>query len=127
MRAWEDGPDPALADLARRVRLRHLFKTYELFGEQALPDGRDRALATAREIAAAHGLDPSLYVGLDVAADTPFGAEADPLIVVFAKGPPRPLSDVSFLLARLAGQVLSRVRLVFAPELREAIAQAFAS
>jgi hypothetical protein len=39
-------------------------------------------------------------------------------MVVFAKGPARPLSEVSFLLARLAGQVLSRVRLVLAPELR---------
>ena len=39
-------------------------------------------------------------------------------MVVYAKGPARPLSEVSFLLGRLAGQVLSRVRLVFAPELR---------
>jgi hypothetical protein len=31
------------------------------------------------------------------------------------------------LLARLAGQVLSRVRLVFAPELREKITHALAS
>jgi HD superfamily phosphohydrolase len=127
MRAWEDGKAPALADIARRVRLRQLFKTYELFGEHALPEGRQEALLVAREIAKTHGLDPELYVGLDVAADTPFGAESDPLMVVFAKGPPRPLSDVSFLLARLAGQVMSRVRLVVAPELRDAIAQALGS
>jgi hypothetical protein len=127
MRAWEDGKDGPLADIARRVRVRHLFKTYELFGEQALPEGRERALAIARDIAAAQGLEPDLYVGLDVAADTPFGAEAEPLVVVFAKGPARPLSDVSFLLARLAGQVLSRVRLIIAPELRPAIAQALSS
>jgi HD superfamily phosphohydrolase len=127
MRAWEDGPDAPLADIARRVRLRQLFKTYELFGEQALPDGRDRALEVARDIARSRGLDPLLYVGLDVAADTPFGAEPDPLMVVFAKGPARPLSDVSFLLARLAGQVMSRVRLIVAPELRDAIAQALGS
>lgn len=127
MRSWEDGNDPALADIARRVRLRRLFKTYELFGEQALSDGRQRAFAIAQDIARAHGLDPDLYVGLDVAADTPFGAEAEPLMVVFAKGPARPLSDVSFLLARLAGQVMSRVRLIVAPELRDEIAQALAS
>jgi hypothetical protein len=126
MHAWEDGPDPSLADLAKRVRLRRLFKTYELFGEQALPEGRVVAHEKAREIARARGLDPDLYVGLDVAADTPFGAEPDPLMVVFAKGPARPLSDVSFLLARLAGQVLSRVRLVFASELRDAMTEAFA-
>jgi HD superfamily phosphohydrolase len=127
MRSWEDGKDPALADIARRVRLRRLFKTYELFGEQALPDGRQLAFAIAQDIARAHGLDPDLYVGLDVAADTPFGAEPDPLMVVFAKGPTRPLSDVSFLLARLAGQVMSRVRLIVAPELRDEIAQALSS
>jgi uncharacterized protein len=127
MRAWEDGPDQPLADISRRVRLRRLFKTYELFGEQALPDGRAQAFATAQEIARARGLDPKLYVGLDVAADTPFGAESDPLMVVFAKGPARPLSDVSFLLARLAGQVMSRVRLIVAPELRDEIAQALGS
>jgi HD superfamily phosphohydrolase len=124
MRSWEDSKETALADVSRRVRLRQLFKTYELFGEQALPDGRERALAIAEDIARSRGLDPKLYVGLDVAADTPFGAEPDPLMVVFAKGPARPLSDVSFLLARLAGQVMSRVRLIIAPELREAVAEA---
>jgi HD superfamily phosphohydrolase len=127
MRSWEDGPDKALADMCHRIRVRSLFKTYELFGEQALPDGREKAHQVAREIAKAHGLDPDCYVGLDVAADTPFGAEPDPLVVVYAKGPARPLSDVSFLLARLAGQVMSRVRLVIAPELREEVTKALGS
>lgn len=124
MHEWESAKDPGLADLCKRVRGRSLFKTYELFGEQALPDGREHALAVARDVAKAHGLDPDLYVALDVASDTPFGGEAEPLMVVFAKGPARPLSDVSFLLARLAGQVMSRVRLIVAPELREDITRA---
>jgi HD superfamily phosphohydrolase len=124
MHAWEGAKDPALSDLCRRVRARSLFKTLELFGEQASPGGRERVLATAREVATARGLDPDYYVGLDVATDTPFGAEPDPLMVIFAKGPPRPLSDVSFILARLAGQVLSRVRIVIAPELREDVTRA---
>ncbi len=127
MRAWEKAADAPLADLCRRVRVRALFKTLELFGEQAMLPGRERALAVAQEIAVARGLDPDVYAGLDVASDTPFGAEADPLMVVYAKGPPRPLSDVSFVLGRLAGQVLSRVRLVFARELREEITLAIAS
>lgn len=127
MRAWEDAKDQSLGDIARRVRLRELFKTYELFGEQALPEGRERALAVAQDIARSRGLDPDLYIGLDVAADTPFGGEAEPLMVVFAKGPARPLSDVSFLLARLAGQVMSRVRLIVAPELRDEIADALST
>jgi hypothetical protein len=124
MHAWESSSDPALADLCKRVRARSLFKTYELFGEQALPDGREHALEVARDVARARGLDPDMYVALDVASDTPFGGEAEPLMVVYAKGPARPLSDVSFLLARLAGQVMSRVRLIVAPELREEITRA---
>ncbi|HVJ91259.1 MAG TPA: HD domain-containing protein [Labilithrix sp.] len=127
MRAWEDAKDAPLADIARRVRLRRLFKTYELFGEHALPDGRERAFAIAQDIARSRGLDPNVYVGLDVASDTPFGGESEPLMVVFSKGPARPLSDVSFLLARLAGQVMSRVRLIVAPELRDEIAQALST
>lgn len=126
MRSWESGPDAPLADLARRSRTRSLFKTYELFGEQALPEGRERALAIARDVSAAHGLEPDVYVGLDIASDTPFGKEGDkePLMVVFAKGPPRKLEEVSFILARLSGQKLSRTRLIFAPELRDAITDA---
>lgn len=124
MHTWESSSDPGLADLCKRVRARELFKTYELFGEQALPEGRERALEIARDVAKGRGYNPDLYVALDVAADTPFGGEAEPLMVVYAKGPPRPLSDVSFLLARLAGQVMSRVRLIMAPELRDDITNA---
>jgi HD superfamily phosphohydrolase len=124
MHAWESARDPVLSDLSKRVRLRELFKTYELFGEQASPVGRERAIAVAREIASARGLDPDVYVGLDVASDVPVAAEAEPLLVVYAKGPARPLSEVSFLLARLAGQVLSRVRIVMVPTLREEIVRA---
>ncbi len=122
--AWESAKDAPLADMARRIRARALFKTYELFGEQAISPGRDEALAVARDIAEKRGKDPDVYVGLDVSTDTPFGGEPEPLMVVFQKGPARPLSDVSFILARLAGQVLSRVRLIVAPELRDEITQA---
>jgi HD superfamily phosphohydrolase len=127
MHAWEDARDRPLADLARRIRARALFKTFELFGEHATPEGRERALVVARDVARSHGLDPDVYVGLDVATDEPFGGEAAPLLVVYAKGPARPLHEVSFLLGRLAGQVLSRVRLVMAPELREAVTHALGS
>src|SRR5262249_26458813 len=83
MHAWEAARDAPLADLSRRIRSRALFKTYELFGEQAISPGRENALEIAREIAEKAGLDPDTYVGLDVATDTPFGAEAEPLMVVF--------------------------------------------
>lgn len=124
MHAWEKADDAPLADLSRRIRARRLFKTLELFGDQATAEGCDRALAVARDAAKKRGLDPDAHVGIDVASDEPFGGEASPLMVVYAKGPARPLHEVSFLLGRLAGQQLSRVRLVFAPELRDAVTHA---
>jgi hypothetical protein len=123
MHVWEGSKDEGLRDLTRRIRVRALFKTYELFGEQSKPQARERALDIARSIARAEGLDPDVHVGIDVATDVPFESEEEPL-VVYAKGPPRPLSEVSFLLSRLKGETLERVRLVFAPELREKITSA---
>jgi HD superfamily phosphohydrolase len=127
MHAWERSHDRPLADLSQRIRARALFKTFELFGDHATPQGREHALGIARDVASARGLDPDVYVGLDVATDEPFGGQGAPLLVVYAKGPARPLQEVSFLLGRLAGQVLSRVRLVLAPELREAVTHALGS
>jgi HD superfamily phosphohydrolase len=124
--AWEKAADKPLADLARRVRARALFKTVELFGDQAVGEGAARALAVAREVAATRGYDPDAYVGLDVAADEPLATAESSLRVAFDRGPARPLHEVSFLLGRLAGQVLSRVRLVLAPELREPVTNALA-
>jgi hypothetical protein len=87
-------------------------------------EGRARALGVATDIARARGFDPDAYVGLDVASDEPFGGTDTPLMVVYANGPARPLQDVSFLLGRLAGQVLSRTRLVLTPELRDEVTRA---
>jgi uncharacterized protein len=122
MHAWEDAPDPILRDLTRRLRARALFKTLELYGTE--PEQRARALAIAAEIATRSGLDPTYYVGLDVAADTPFPEPGDPLEVIFPRGTPRAPSDVSFLLRRLEGETVTRVRLVCACELRDAIVAA---
>jgi hypothetical protein len=124
MHAWEAAADRPLADLAARIRARALFKTLELFGEHATPEGQKEALRVARDIAKKEGLDAESYVGLDVASDEPLGGQAAPLLVVYAKGPARPLHEVSFLLGRLAGQAVSRTRLVLAPELREPVTHA---
>lgn len=129
--AWEDAKDPVLADLCKRLRARALFKTIDLMHDDATrafacPDElmRQRALTTAQEIAARAGLDPSLYVGLDVATDVPY-AEDDSLHVVFPQGRPRPPSEVSFLLDRLRNETLTRCRIIFAPELRDTMREAF--
>jgi HD superfamily phosphohydrolase len=124
LHAWEKAEDAPLAGLCRRIRRRELYKTLELFGEHATPEGRKRALALAWDVARSRGFAPDIDVGLDVATDEPFGGGKAPLMVVYAKGPARPLHEVSFLLGRLAGQVLSRVRLVLSPELRGAVADA---
>ena len=123
--AWETASDPVLADLCRRLRARALFKTIELFREKdgARSIAPDDALAIARDIAAAAGLDPAIYVGIDVAEDTPYADDAS-LKVMFPKGRSRLPSEVSFLLDRLRNESITRVRVMFAPELREAMREA---
>ena len=123
LRSWEDSSDRALAELCGRIRSRALFKTYELFGVLATEEGQRDALAVAQELAAARGLDPNLAAGLDTATCVPFD-EKEPLQVVFQKGPARSLRDVSFVLSRLSGQTLSRVRLILHPDLRDEVAAA---
>jgi HD superfamily phosphohydrolase len=125
--SWNDAPEPILADLCRRFNARRLFKTYELFGEQATPQARLTALETARDIAHKAGLDPEIYVGLDAASTVAFDDSEDPLTVVFPNGKSRALSEVSFLLHRLLGEKMERVRLVFAPELRDQVVAALGS
>ena len=122
LHAWESSSDIILADLCRRIRGRSLFKTLELYATDG--SSRETALATARDIAQKHGLAPESYVGLDVASDTPFSDLDDPLTVVFPHGVAKKPGDVSFLLGRLRGETVTRVRLIFAPELREAITSA---
>jgi uncharacterized protein len=122
---WCDAQDPLLSDLCQRFYARNLFKTYELFGEQATPAARLEALEVARDIAREAGLDPAVYVGLDAASTVAFDDSEDPLTVVFPNGKSRALSDVSFLLGRLRSERMERVRIVFAPELRDRIVSAF--
>lgn len=124
LRAWEDAKDPILADMAKRLRARALFKSIELFTESdRSPPDHEAALATARSIARGAGLDPDVYVGLDVAKDAPYPDDGA-LSVVFPRGRPRRPSEVSFVLDRLKGETLVRARIVLAPEIRDAVAEA---
>ncbi len=125
---WESSPDRSLADLCARLRSRHLFKTIELHGESAAsPQRQALALQTARDITSANGLDPDVFVGLDFATDTPFHDHKDTLVVAFDHGTTRRPAEVSFLLGRLDGHALTRVRLIVAPEVREQIVEALGS
>jgi HD superfamily phosphohydrolase len=121
---WERASCPILSDLCKRLRARALFKTVELLRDKdAAPIPPEEALATARSIASAAGLDPEIYVGLDVASDTPYADDAS-LSVVFPRGRSRLPSEVSFLLDRLRNETITRVRVIFAPELRDAVREA---
>lgn len=124
--AWQSAKDPLLADLCRRLRNRQLFKTVELHGEQTTLAGRDEALGAARAIAEEGQLDPDIYVGVDVAEDVPYGDD-ESITVVLGQAPARHPSEVSFLLERLRGERLQRVRVMFAPELRDRMREALLS
>ena len=122
--AWRHEHDSVLSDLTARLYARKLFKTYELYGELATPPARETLLRHARDIARQRGFDPEVYVGLDTASDVPFDDEDEPLMVVFPSGVERRPAEVSFLLSRLRGQTMERVRLIMAAELRAEIVEA---
>jgi uncharacterized protein len=121
---WRTSSDPVLRDLTNRLCARQLFKTVELYGQRAQGADQLEALSTARSIAQDQGFDPEIYVGLDIASDTPFDDRNDGLAVMFPNGIQRRPAEVSFLLARLRGEQQQRVRLIFPPELRERIVEA---
>ncbi len=126
MNGWRHARDPLLADLCERLRARTLFKTIELIGEAAEPARRRDALDVVRDIAVAEGLDPDLYTGLDVAVDTPYSDDSSLSVIFGREGGHRQRhpAEVSFVLDRLRDETLTRVRLIFAPELKERVVEA---
>jgi hypothetical protein len=125
--AWRSSKDSVLSDLSSRVIQRRLFKTYELLGDQTEPKTREALHERAREVARQAGFDEDVYVGLDHASDLPFDDADGSLTVIYPTGAPRRPGDVSYLLGRLRGQRMARVRLIFAPELRDDIVRAVES
>jgi len=115
---WRADPDPVLSDLCERLVSRRLFKTYELYGDATEPGAKRQALEIARRLCKVEGLDPDLYVGLDTAAVAPFDDGDEPLMVIFPEGETRRPGEVSFLLNRLRGERMERIRLIFPPEIR---------
>jgi HD superfamily phosphohydrolase len=124
--SWQHASDPMLADLCQRLYHRKLFKTFELFGEDAKPEAYERYHEAAREIAQRHGLDPDTYVGIDRARVVPFDDTAGGLWVLFPDGLKKPLCEVSFVLSRFAGHSLQRIRLIYPPEIRDELHAAIA-
>lgn len=127
MAGWRQSKDRILADLSSRLYSRRLFKTLELFGEDRTRTRYEDLLDFARRRSRAIGLDPHYYVGIDEAVDTPFDNAKDALEVIFPDNVARAPRDVSFILGRLAGETLTRTRLVFPGELRDEILAQFGS
>lgn len=121
LRQWQSAKDPLLADLATRLGRRNLLKTYEFFGPATEPEVCDAALSLARDVAHEHGFDPDVYVGLDRAVLIPYDDTKQKLRVLFPDGHSQPLHEVSFLLGRLRGQQLEKVRLLFPSEIRDQV------
>jgi HD superfamily phosphohydrolase len=118
MTAWQSSKDAILSDFCKRLQSRSLFKTHEFFGPDRSKDRYEHVVELARDIARKHGFDPKYYIGLDEASDTPFDDRKETLRVLFPNGHSESPGDVSFLLGRLRGQQMSRIRLIFPREIR---------
>ncbi len=116
--------DEPLRDLCQRLCQRRLFKTIELYGPHSGKEARERAREQVEGIARERGLAPELYVGLDVTRLAAFDGQDTSLRVALPGGKSESPAQVSFLLRRLAGESLEQVRLIVAPELREAAREA---
>jgi uncharacterized protein len=126
-RDFEQGDDPVLADLTRRLATRCLPKTLPLPPEA----GRAQwtlALERANAVAAAHGLSPELSVRLDVPVEAPYtepdGDSPEGLWVVIRHQPIARLGRTSFLLGELRNKELERPRLIFPAEIRAEVTRA---
>jgi HD superfamily phosphohydrolase len=121
--AWaSSAADPVLRDLCGRLERRALFKTVDLVRRRF--DEVDRAHDIARAHVRAAGYDPDLYAGIDRAVDVSYLDPGEPLEEVWVamrSGPPQKLGDVSEIIGRLRGREREHVRVVVAPEVRDAV------
>jgi len=118
---FRESKDPILSDLSARLLSRKLFKAHELFGDDASTEGQERCVAVAKSLASDAGLDPDIYIGLDVPEVDTFDDSKRSLSVVFPDGSERRPGEVSFLLSRLRGQTLARPRIIYPVEIRETL------
>jgi HD superfamily phosphohydrolase len=113
LKQWAGEEDHILADLAKRLLDRRLFKALDV-----VPDVSDRFLRQAAEIVERAGYDPHYYLVIDRAADVPYysdyspvGLDPDLLIYVEAGLPAsiREISEVSELVRGMRAYRIDRV------------------
>jgi uncharacterized protein len=121
-RAWEQDADPALADLAKRLTLRHLPKTVPLPLDGRSTGAWDRARDRARDVAERNGLDPQLWIWLDVPSECAYEESPEDatkaLWVSIRHHPIERLAKTSFVLGELCDKRIERPRLIFPNEIR---------
>ena len=118
LRAWQTVKDPVLSDLSTRLFNRQLFKTVELYGDEATPEAYSEWHDAARELVQERGLDPDIYVGLDRLSLSPLDDSHGEVWVLFPDGNKKKLPEVSFVLGRLQNEKLRKVRLIYPAEIR---------
>jgi HD superfamily phosphohydrolase len=122
LRSWERDRDQTLSDLATRLGRRNLPKTLPLPPDGGSTGVWERAHSRASAVAARHGLDPELWVWLDVPSECAYEEAADEetkaLWVSIRHHPLERLAKTSFVLGELCNKRMERPRLIFPAEIR---------
>lgn len=121
-RAWERDGDAALSDLATRLARRRLPKTLPLPLDGRTTGAWERARERARAVADRDGLDPQLWIWLDVPSECAYEEAPDDatkaLWVSIRHRPIERLAKTSFVLGELCDKRIERPRLIFPAEIR---------
>jgi uncharacterized protein len=125
---WENGADPLLADLTRRLARRDLPKTV-LLRADGRPGQWQIALERGREVVHRHGFRADLDVQLDVVTDLPYeepdAQSPEGLWVILGDSDRQRsierLGRSSFLLGQLRNQAVERPRLIFPSRVRSEV------
>ena len=121
-RAWEQDEDPALSDLAKRLTLRLLPKTLPLPLDGRTTGAWQHARERAHAVAERNGLDPALWIWLDVPSECAYEEPPEDatkaLWVSIRHRPIERLAKTSFVLGELCDKRIERPRLIFPAEIR---------
>lgn len=120
LKAYSDSSDTILADLARRMRYRKLFKTLRLRHDVPVA----RAMARLREVLDAHHEGPDYLAAVDRVEVAAYYEDAR--MMAYTGGRLQRLLDVSPVLHGLSNETFVHYRLIFPPSLRTVIKEAFA-